>query len=83
VTLSVDGNMAFLLLVLLCQALLVLALVLRIVYRLTLHPLSRFPGPRFAAATNLYAVYYDLASKDSLVKHLKALHDKYGQQHPT
>ncbi|EXJ53868.1 hypothetical protein A1O7_09204 [Cladophialophora yegresii CBS 114405] len=77
-TVSVDRKMAFLSLLLLGQALLILALVLRIFYRLTLHPLSRFPGPRFAAVTNLYAVYYDLLSEDSLVKHLKALHDKYG-----
>ncbi|OCT46388.1 benzoate 4-monooxygenase cytochrome P450 [Cladophialophora carrionii] len=70
--------MAFLSVVLLAQALLILALVLRVVYRLTLHPLSRFPGPKFAAATNLYAIYYDLLSGDSLVKHLKALHDEYG-----
>ncbi|EXJ53757.1 uncharacterized protein A1O5_13006 [Cladophialophora psammophila CBS 110553] len=54
------------------------AVVLKAVYRLTLHPLARFPGPKIAAVTNLYAVNRDLVSKDSLVKHLKALHDKYG-----
>ncbi|KIW26376.1 uncharacterized protein PV07_09476 [Cladophialophora immunda] len=51
---------------------------IKIIYRLTLHPLARFPGPKIAAITNLYAVNHDLISKDSLVKHLKALHDKYG-----
>ncbi|KAJ9605319.1 hypothetical protein H2200_009976 [Cladophialophora chaetospira] len=66
-------------LVVLGQALIITTLVLRAIYRLTLHPLSRFPGPRLAATTNLYAVYYDLISSDSLVKHLKALHDKYGK----
>ncbi len=73
--------MMFLFFLVLGQALVVtsLVLLLRVIYRLTLHPLSRFPGPRLAAATNLYAVYHDLVSTDSLVKHLKALHDKHGQ----
>jgi len=50
----------------------------RYIYRITFHPLARFPGPKLAALSNLYAVSYDLSSKDSLVKHLKSLHDKYG-----
>ncbi|KIX97850.1 uncharacterized protein Z520_06628 [Fonsecaea multimorphosa CBS 102226] len=58
--------------------LLLLTTILKIIYRLTLHPLARFPGPKLAAITNLYAVNHDLITKDSLVKHLKALHDKYG-----
>lgn len=70
--------MAFLSLALFSLAVLVAALVSRVLYRLTLHPLSRFPGPRIAAVTNLYAVYYDLISDQSLIKHLKELHDTYG-----
>ncbi|OAP56011.1 hypothetical protein AYL99_10163 [Fonsecaea erecta] len=53
-------------------------IVIKAIYRLTLHPLARFPGPKIAAITNLYAVNHDLISQDSLVKHLKTLHDKYG-----
>jgi hypothetical protein len=55
--------------------------VLKIVYRFTLHPLAKFPGPNLAAATNLYAIYYDLYKDGGgvLVKHLPALHDKYGK----
>jgi hypothetical protein len=73
-----NNNMVFVFLIFFGQALLLTVLLLRILYRLTLHPLSRFPGPRVAASTNLYAIYHDLLSQDSLVKHLKSLHDKYG-----
>lgn len=32
-----------------------------IIYRLTLHPLAKFPGPRIAAASSLYQMYYDVS----------------------
>ncbi|KAK6376530.1 hypothetical protein LTS17_007125 [Exophiala oligosperma] len=69
---SFSGTILFLLLIS------VSTIVLRAVYRLTFHPLVRFPGPKLAAVTNLYAVSYDLSSEDCLVKHLKHLHDRYG-----
>ncbi|KIW50904.1 hypothetical protein PV05_09681 [Exophiala xenobiotica] len=56
----------------------IVAFVLRALYRITLHPLARFPGPKLAAVTNVYAVSYDLSPNDSLVKHLRKLHDQYG-----
>ena len=76
---SAGEKMTLEFLVLYGPVLCVTVLVLRVIYRLTLHPLARFPGPKLAAITNLYAVSYDLSSKDSLVKHLKTLHDKYGE----
>ncbi|CAD6569144.1 MAG: hypothetical protein ASARMPREDX12_002221 [Alectoria sarmentosa] len=53
-------------------------LVCRAIYRLTLHPLARFPGPRLAAVTSLYGANLDLRTNTSYVKILPDLHDKYG-----
>ena len=55
-------------------------LAVRALYRLTLHPLARFPGPKLAALTNLYGVVLDLikGGDSSYVKKLPSLHDRYG-----
>ncbi|KAL1868298.1 hypothetical protein Daus18300_006022 [Diaporthe australafricana] len=50
----------------------------KVFYRLYLHPLSRFPGPRLAAATYLYGAYYDVVEEAQFVFTLGALHDAYG-----
>ena len=50
---------------------------LRMVYRLTFHPLAKFPGPKLAGATNLYAASYDLVSGTYVFK-LTELHARYG-----
>ncbi|KAG6355076.1 hypothetical protein INS49_004157 [Diaporthe citri] len=50
----------------------------KVTYRLYLHPLSRFPGPRLAAATYLYGAYYDVVQEAQFVFKLDALHDTYG-----
>ncbi|KAM0802103.1 cytochrome P450 [Usnea florida] len=50
----------------------------RAVYRLTLHPLARFPGPRLAAVTSLYGASFDLRKNSCYVKIIADLHDKYG-----
>ena len=50
----------------------------RAIYRLTLHPLARFPGPRLAAVTSLYGASFDLRKNSCYVKILPGLHDKYG-----
>ena len=57
-----------------------ISLLARIVYRLTLHPLATFPGPKLAAVTSMYGAFYDLSfTSSSYVKELPALHAKYGQ----
>ncbi|KAI0839263.1 cytochrome P450 [Hypoxylon sp. FL0890] len=49
----------------------------RVLYRLFLSPLSKFPGPKFAAATKLYEAYHVLVKNDWL-ENLKSLHKIYG-----
>ena len=56
-----------------------LALICKYVYRLTLHPLAQFPGPKIAGATKLYGAYFDLRGK-SYLKSFPALHEKYGKR---
>ena len=55
-----------------------IAILLKYLYRLTFHSLAKFPGPRIAAATNLYGAYFDLNAETSYVKRLPSLHDQYG-----
>ena len=63
----------------LCGATVLLFLILaKYIYRLTFHPLSKFPGPTLAAATSLYGAFYDLGPNTSYVKSFPDLHEKYG-----
>ncbi|KAL4946698.1 hypothetical protein BDV06DRAFT_231772 [Aspergillus oleicola] len=52
------------------------ALILRILYRLYLHPLSSISGPRLASATSLYLAYHTFIGDESTV--IAALHKTYG-----
>ncbi|KAF2634512.1 cytochrome P450 [Massarina eburnea CBS 473.64] len=49
-----------------------------LVYRLVLHPLAKFPGPRLAAATTWYEAYYDIVQGGQYSKKISELHDLYG-----
>lgn len=51
-----------------------------VVRRLWFHPLSKFPGPKLAAATSWYDLYYDLFLDGSYVKDFPKLHERYGEQ---
>ncbi|KAK7060348.1 hypothetical protein VNI00_001113 [Paramarasmius palmivorus] len=48
------------------------------IYRLFLHPLKRFPGPKLAALTTFYRAYYDIILDGKFVYHLQHLHKVYG-----
>ena len=48
-------------------------------YRLYLSPLARVPGPKLAAATTLYAAFYDVFYPAQYVFKIKRLHQQYGR----
>jgi len=64
------------------RAIVVIAIILWptliVTYRLFLHPLAKIPGPRLAAATWLYEMYFDLYLGGKFVFELKRLHEVYG-----
>ena len=49
-------------------------------YRLYFHPLARFPGPKLAAATHLYELYFEFlnGSEFTFLHERERLHDIYG-----
>ncbi|GLA96146.1 hypothetical protein AtubIFM57143_003611 [Aspergillus tubingensis] len=49
-----------------------------ITIRLYFHPLSKFPGPRIAAATSWYEFYKDVILSGQYSKSFPSLHAKYG-----
>lgn len=48
-------------------------------YRLYLHPLAKFPGPKLAAITRLYEGYYDAILDGQYTFKIEQLHKKYGE----
>ncbi|KAI2469580.1 cytochrome P450 [Annulohypoxylon bovei var. microspora] len=54
-----------------------LFVIIRVFYRLFLSPLSKFPGPKLAAASTLYEAYHVLVKNDWL-ENLRNLHEIHG-----
>ncbi|EXJ64851.1 hypothetical protein A1O7_01190 [Cladophialophora yegresii CBS 114405] len=52
--------------------------VLLYLYRLTLHPLAKFPGPKLAAASYWYEYYYDVSKEGRFIWKIMKLHEQYG-----
>lgn len=55
-------------------------LIIKYFYRLFLSPLSKFPGPSFAACSKLFEAYHILIANDWL-ETLEALHLEHGMYH--
>jgi len=47
-------------------------------YRLLLHPLRKYPGPKLAAVSNWYEFYYDVIQEGAFTFHIQDLHKQYG-----
>ncbi|KAJ5160262.1 Benzoate 4-monooxygenase cytochrome P450 [Penicillium canariense] len=48
------------------------------IYRLCIHPLCGFPGPKLAGATFLYEFYYDVIKGGMYIWEIERMHEKYG-----
>jgi hypothetical protein len=57
----------------------VIYLIALAVYRLTLHPLARFPGPKLAAISRYYEAYFDVVQNGQYTFKIKQLHKQYGK----
>lgn len=56
----------------------ILYIVFLYAYRLTLHPLAKFPGPRLAAVTFLFEFYHDFFRGGQYLFRIRDMHAKYG-----
>lgn len=61
----------------------VLWIVVKTIYRLYFHPLSKFPGPKLLAATSLYESYFNIIKGGMFIWEMERLHNVYGTSYPT
>ena len=50
-----------------------------VIYRLYFSPLSKFPGPKIAAATGWYEFYYQCWLNGKYIFEIEKMHKKYGK----
>jgi hypothetical protein len=48
------------------------------IYRLFFSPIAKFPGPKLAAVTYLYEIYYDVVKRGKYTFKIRDLHATYG-----
>lgn len=48
-------------------------------YRIFFHPLARIPGPKLAAASYWYEVYYDVFQSGQYYRKIFELHERFGK----
>ena len=48
------------------------------IFRLILHPLAKFPGPRLAALTPWYEFYWNVVKGGKFLWEIERLHQRYG-----
>ncbi|RBQ68277.1 hypothetical protein FVER14953_05538 [Fusarium verticillioides] len=49
-----------------------------VIYRITFHPLAKYPGPFLCRTSWLYQTYYEAFLSGRMLERLPALHQKYG-----
>ncbi|KIX06391.1 uncharacterized protein Z518_04367 [Rhinocladiella mackenziei CBS 650.93] len=49
-----------------------------VIYRLYLHPLARFPGPKYAAISRWHEFYYEVVKQGQFTFKVQEYHRKYG-----
>lgn len=54
-----------------------------VLYRLFLHPLAKFPGPKLAAITRYYEAYYDIVHNGQYTFKIAELHKRNTVDLPT
>lgn len=52
------------------------------VYRIYLHPLRKFPGPKLAASSFWYEFYYDVVCGGQYTFEIGRMHEIYGMSQP-
>jgi hypothetical protein len=54
----------------------------QIIYRLTFHPLAKYPGPFLCRIGYFYQMYYEAILNGKMLERFPMLHEKYGKSSP-